>query len=139
MHQIFAFELLDGGVGEGHVAAVVDVGVEFVKLFMAVVFDDVAVVFARFGKFFDVVEEMRRLEFAVGDFAQMKNGQTRGQILIVGRVLRNQVGGGLDDGFVDVVGADAVVKLNVRFELDLGDGHVFQPLCRPSNHAVDFV
>ena len=103
----------------------VDVGIQLVKLFAAVVFDDVAVVFARFGEFFNMVEEMRRLKLAVGDFAQVENRQTRSEILVIGRFLRNQVGGGFDDGFVDVVGADAVVKLDVRFELDLGDGKRF--------------
>ena len=117
----------------------VDIGIQLVKLFAAVIFDDVAVVFARIGEFFNMVEEMRRFELAVSDFAQVENRQTRGEILIVGRILRNQVGSRLDDGFVDVVGADAVVKLNVRFELDLRYGNVSQAFRRPSNDAVDFV
>ena len=117
----------------------VDIGIQLVKFFLAVIFDDVAVVFARIGKFFNVVKEMRRFELAVSDFAQVENRQTRGEILIVGRILRNQVGRRLDDGFVDVVGTDAVVKLDVRFELDLRYGNVFQAFRRPSNDAVDFV
>ena len=40
---------------------------------------------------------------------------------------------------MDVVGADAVVKLNMRFEFDLGNRYVVQAHCRPSYHAVDFV
>ena len=60
-----------------------------------------------------MVEEMRRFKLAVSDFAQVENRQTRGEILIVGRILRNQVGSRLDDGFVNIVGADAVVKLDV--------------------------
>ena len=91
----------------------VDIGVKFVKLFAAVVFDDVAVVFARIGEFFNVVVEMGRFKIAIGYFTQMENGQPRGEILIVRRILRNQVGSRLNDGFVDVVGADAVVKLNM--------------------------
>ena len=91
----------------------VDIGIQLVKLFTAVIFDDVAVVFARIGEFFNVIEEMRRFELAVSDFAQVENRQTRGEILIVGRILRNQVGSRLDNGFVDVVGTDTVVKLNM--------------------------
>ena len=56
---------------------------------------------------------MGRFKIAIGYFTQMENGQPRGEILIVRRILRNQVGSRLNDGFVDVVGADAVVKLNM--------------------------
>src|SRR5690606_40905441 len=67
------------------------------------------------------------------------SGQARGQVLVVRRFRGDQVGGGLDDGFVDVAGADAVVKLDVGLEFHLGDGHVMQALGSPFQHAVDLV
>ena len=69
LNQIFAFELLHGGIREGHVAAVVDIGIQLVKFFATVICDDVAVVFACFGQFFNVIVEVRRFEFAISDFA----------------------------------------------------------------------
>ena len=51
MNQIFAFQLFYGSIREGHVAAVVDIGIQLVEFFAAVIFDDVAVVFACFGQF----------------------------------------------------------------------------------------
>src|SRR5690606_38558071 len=71
--------------------------------------------------------------------AQVEDGQARGQVLVVRRFRGDQVGGGLDDGFVDVAGADAVVELDVGLEFHLGDGHVMQALGSPFQHAVDLV
>ena len=139
LHQVLAFQLLDGGVGESQVAVVVDVRVEFVEFFAAVIGENVAVVAAGFGEFGHMVVKMRRLVVAVSYFAQVENRQPRSEILVIRRFFGNQVGCGLDDGFVDVVGADAVVKLDVRFEFDLGNRYVVQAHCRPSYHAVDFV
>ena len=87
MNQIFAFQLFYGSIREGHIAAVVDIGIQLVEFFAAVICDDVAVVFACFGQFFNVVVEVRRFEFAISDFAQMENGEAGGQILIIGRIL----------------------------------------------------
>ena len=65
----------------------VDIGIQLIKFFTAVICDDVAVVFACFGQFFNVIVEVRRFEFAISDFAQMENGEAGGQILIIGRIL----------------------------------------------------
>ena len=44
----------------------------------------------------------------------MENGEAGGQILIIRRILaEDQERRGLDDGFMDVVGTDTVVKLNI--------------------------
>ena len=40
---------------------------------------------------------------------------------------------------MDVVGADAVVELDVRFQLHLRHGHVIQAFGRPRYDLVDFV
>ena len=84
-------------------------------------------------------KQRRRLELAEGDFAQMENGQACGQILVVGGVGGNQIRRRLNDGFVNVVGADAVVKLNVRFQLHLRHRYIIQPCCGPGDNTVDFI
>ena len=139
LHQIFALELLDGTVRESHVALVVEIIVELVEFGAAVVGQKMAVVFARFGEFAHMVKQMRRLELAISNFAQMENRQTRSQILVIGRFLRNQVGRSFDNGFVNIVGADAVVKLDMRFELNLRHRNIVQTGCCPVDYAVDFI
>ena len=51
----------------------VNVRVEFVEFFAAVIGENVAVVAAGFGKFGHMVVKMRRLVVAIGDFAQVEN------------------------------------------------------------------
>lgn len=65
----------------------VDIGIQLVEFFAAVICDDVAVVFACFSQFFNVIVEVGRFEFAISDFAQMENGEAGGQILIIWRIL----------------------------------------------------
>ncbi len=69
----------------------------------------------------------------------MENRQTRSQILVIGRFLGNQVGRSFDNGFVNIVGADAVVKLDMRFELNLRHRNIVQTGCCPVDYAVDFI
>src|SRR5690606_41801463 len=57
------------------------------------------------------------------DLAQVEDGQAGRQVLVVGRVFRNEVGGRLDDGFVNVAGADAIVELD-RKSTRLNSSHV---------------
>ena len=59
--------------------------------------------------------------------------------MIVGSVFGNQVGSSFDDGFVDIVGTYAVVKLDMGFELDLRHGYIVEALCCSGNDAVDFI
>ena len=77
------------------------------------------VVFAHFGHAADMVEQVWRLIFAIRDFAQVENGQTGRQILIIGGFFGNQVGCRFDDGFVNVFGTDAVIELDVGLQFHL--------------------
>ena len=65
----------------------VDIGIQLVEFFAAVICDDVAVVFACLGQFFNVIVEVGRFKLAISDFAQMENGEAGSQILIIGRIL----------------------------------------------------
>ncbi|NUA46446.1 hypothetical protein HAT93_04195 [Dickeya solani] len=91
----------------------IDESVHLSKFVFRVVFQQMAIVFSHFDHFHYVVVQLRWFELAVGFLAQMEDSQTRGQILIVWAFAGDQVGGGLDDGFVDIGGLDAVVKLDV--------------------------
>ena len=139
LHQIFAFELLNRSVGEGHIAIVLDERVHLLELFFRVVFQQMSIVFAVFHHFRHVVEQRWRLKLAVGFFTQVENRQTGGEILVIWRLAGDKVRGGFDNGFVNVGGFDAVIELNVGTQFYLGDGYVIQPFCRPIQHAVDFV
>ena len=139
LYQIFAFELLNRSVGEGHIAIVLDKRIHLLELFFRVVFQQMSIVFAVFHHFRHVVEQRWRLKLAVGFFAQVENRQTSGEILVVRRVAGDQIRSGFDNGFVNIGGFNAVIELNVGTQFYLGDGYVIQPFCRPIQHAVDFV
>ena len=119
MNQIFPFQLLNCGVREIHVAPMVDKFVHLGKLFCGVIFQQMFVIFAHFNQFNRVVVQFRRFKLAVGFFTQMENSQTCSQILIVWSVTGDQVCGGLDDGFVNIRGADPIIKLDVRTQFHL--------------------
>ena len=53
--------------------------------------------------------------------------------------MNKHIGSSFDDGFMDVVGTDAVVKLDMRFELNLRHRNIVQTGCRPVDYAVDFI
>ena len=91
----------------------IDILVELVKLFFAVIFQNMGVVFAHFGHAADMVEQVWRLIFAIRNFAQMKNRQPRCQILIIGGFFGNQVRCRFDDGFMDIFGTNAVIELDM--------------------------
>ena len=116
-----------------------DERVHLLELFFRVVFQQMIVVFAHFNHFHDMVKQFWRFKLAVGFFAQMKNRQTGGQILIIRRFAGDQVGGSFDDCFMDIGGLDTVIKLNVGAQLDLRDRYVIQSFCRPIQNSVDFV
>ena len=69
----------------------------------------------------------------------MEDGQARGEILVIRRFAGDQVRGCLNDGFVDIGGFDAVVKLNVRAQFYLRNRNVIQSFCRPIQYTVDFI
>ena len=116
-----------------------DGGVQFVEFGARVVGQNVLIVFAIGSKLGHVVVQMRWLKLTKSDFAQMENGQTGRQILVIRGVGRNQIGRGFNDGFMDVIGAYAVVKLDMGFELHLRYRYIAQTFCRPSDDAVNFI
>src|SRR5690606_37674098 len=74
-----------------------------------------------------------------GFLAQMENGQTCGQVLIIWRGLRDQVRCCLDDGFMDIFRLNAVIELNMGLELNLRHGNMIQTFCGPRDNAVNFI
>ncbi|SVK47293.1 Uncharacterised protein [Acinetobacter baumannii] len=139
LHQILAFQLLDGGIREVHVAPVIDKGVHLLELFSAVVFQQMFIVFAHLDHARHVSVQLRRFELAVSLFTQVEDRQASGQVLIVRRIAGDQIGSGFDDGFVNVGGFDAVIKLNVGTQLYLRNRDVVQSFCGPIDDPVDFV
>src|SRR5690606_28226550 len=139
LYKVLAFQLLDGRVGEAHVAPVVDKAIQLVEFLAAVVFQQMGVVLAHLGQALYMVVQMRRLELAVSDFAQVEDRQASSDILIIGGLFRDKIGGGLNNGFVDVARANAIVKLNMRTQFDLGHRDVVQVLGGPINNTVDLV
>ncbi|MNE93937.1 hypothetical protein D3C80_1918470 [compost metagenome] len=71
------------------------------------------IVFAHLHHACNVVEQLRWLKLTVSFFTQMEDGEASGQILIVRCVTGDQIGCGLDDGFMNIGGFDAVIKLNM--------------------------
>ena len=114
-------------------------GVELLEFGLGVVLQQVLVVLAHVHQLGDVLVEVGRLELTIGLLAQVEDGQTGGHVLVIRALLGDKVSSGLDDGFVDVGGTDAVIELDVGFELHLGDRHVVESLGGPVEHAVDLV
>ncbi|MNP86026.1 hypothetical protein D3C76_1860230 [compost metagenome] len=54
----------------------------------------------------------------------MEDGQARGQILVIRRVARDQIGCCFDNGFMNIGSFDAVIKLNMGTQLYLRNGDV---------------
>ncbi|VFS78278.1 Uncharacterised protein [Kluyvera cryocrescens] len=75
LHQVFTFQLLHGSVGEGHVTFVNDERVHLLELFFRIVFQQMIVVFTQIDHAFDMGEQCRWLELAVGFFAQVEYRQ----------------------------------------------------------------
>ena len=139
LDQVLAFQLLDRGVGEGQVAAVIKVVVQGVEFVTAVVAQDVLIVALHLGQRGHVIEQVWRFELTIGYLAQMEDRQARGHVLIIRRLGGNQIGGGLDDGLVDILTADSVVQLDLGFQFDLRHRHIVQPLGGPLQNAMDLV
>ena len=139
LNQVFAFQLLDRGIREIHVTPVVEITIQHLKLFACVILQQMLVILAQPGQIGDMVKQMRRFKLAIGDFAQMENRQACRQILVIRGFFRNQVSGGFDDGFMDIIGADAIVKLDMGAQLHLRHRHIIQALCGPVDHAVNLV
>ncbi|CHH39743.1 Uncharacterised protein [Salmonella enterica subsp. enterica serovar Typhi] len=114
LHQIFPFQLLNGSVGEGHIAIVNDKRIHLLELFFRVVFQQMIVVFAKLNHFYHMVVKCGRLKLAEGFLTQVENRQTRSQVLIIRRIARDQVCGGLNDSFMDIGGLNPIIKLNMR-------------------------
>ena len=69
----------------------------------------------------------------------MENRQARGQVLVIRRVAGDKIRRRLDDGFMNIGGFDAVVELNVRTQLYLGDGDVMQTFRSPVQNTMNFI
>ncbi len=119
LHQIFPFQLLYCGIGEVHITPVVDKAVHLLELFGAVVFQQVAVIFAHIDHTLHLIVQLRRLKLAVGFFTQVEDRQACSHVLVIRRVTGNQVSSGFDNGFVDIRGSDPFVKLDMRAEFYL--------------------
>lgn len=139
MYQILAFQLLNGCVGEVHVAPVVEETVHLLELFFRVVFQQMMIVFTFLDHLHHVIVERRRLKLTEGFFTQMENRQTRGEVLVIRCVAGDQIRSGFNNGFVDVRGFDAVIELDMGAQLYTGNRNVIQSFCRPIQYAMDFV
>lgn len=117
----------------------VEKAIHLLEFVAAEVGQQVSVIFAHLHQAYDVVIQLGRLELAIGLLTQVEDRQARGHVLVVRGFTGDQIGGGLDDGFMDVRRADAVIKLDVGTQLNLGDGDVLQPFRRPVENPVDFV
>ncbi len=91
----------------------VDKSVHLLELFRAVIFQQVRVIFAQIDHAFDLLDQLRRLELAVGFFTQVEDGQAGGHVLVIRRITRDQVSGRLDHRFMNVGGANTFVELDV--------------------------
>ena len=116
-----------------------DKRVHLLELFFRIVFQQMIVVFTQIDHAFDMGEQCRWLELAVGFFAQVEYRQACSQVLVIRSVVRDQVCGGLDNGFMNIGRLHPVVELDVGAQLDLRDRHVMQPFRRPIQHAMNFV
>src|SRR5690606_23924244 len=114
LNQVLAFQLLDGTVGEVHVTPVIQMGIQLIELGGRVVVQQMRIVAAFLGLQRHVFELPWRFALTNGGFAQLENGQTGSQILVVRRIFVDQIRSRLDDRFVDVASASAVIELNVR-------------------------
>jgi hypothetical protein len=85
------------------------------------------VVFAQLNHFHHVIVQRWRFKLAVGFFTQVENGQACCQVLIIRRFTGDQVCRRFDDSFVDIRGLNAIVKLDMRSQFDLGDEKVLCP------------
>ena len=139
LYQILAFQLLHGSIGEVHVAPVVEETVHLLELFFRVVFQQMMIVFTLLDHLHHVIVKRRRLKLAEGFFTQVEDRQTRGEVLVIRRLAGDQVRSGFNNGFVDVRGFNAVIELDMRAQLYLGNRNVIQSFCRPIQYAMDFV
>ena len=129
--------LHDGRVGEIHVALVVDAAVKDVELLAGVHLEQFRVVHAQIDQLFDMVVQPGLPEIAESDLLDVEDREPGRQILVIRRVLRNQIRGGLDQRLVDVAGFDAVGELDFRPQLHQGGGDVAQPFRRPIDDLGD--
>src|SRR5690606_39000147 len=139
LNQVLAFQLLDGTVREVHVTPVIQMSIQLIELGARVVLQQMRIVATFLGLQGYVIEQAWRFKLTKSDFAQMENRQTGSQILVVRRIFGNQIRSRLDDRFVDVASANAVIELNVRAQLYLRDGHITQTFSGPINHSVNLV
>ncbi|CAH0264572.1 hypothetical protein SRABI106_02898 [Rahnella aquatilis] len=87
--------------------------VHLLELFSRVVFQQMFVVFTHFNHAGHLVDQFWWFKLAVGFFTQVEDRQTRGQILVIRCIFRDQISRRFDDGFVNISGFDAVIELDV--------------------------
>lgn len=133
MYQILAFQLLNGCVGEVHVAPVVEETVHLLELFFRVVFQQMMIVFTFLDHLHHVIVERWRLKLTEGFFTQMENRQTRGEVLVIRCVAGDQIRSGFNNGFVDVRGFDAVIELDMGAQLYREIETLFSPSAAQSS------
>ncbi len=114
-------------------------GVHRCDFFSGVIFEQMAVITLGLNHALHMIKQGRWLKTAVGFFAQMENIQARGQILIIGCFFRNQIGGGFDQGFMNLRRLDAVEKLQVGLKLHFRHRYVIKTLGSPGDYFVDFI
>ena len=69
----------------------------------------------------------------------MEHGQTGGQVLVVRRLGADEIGGGADQGLVNVGGFHAGIELDMGAQFDLRNGDIVEPFGGPGDDAVDLV
>ena len=113
LHQILALKLLDGGISKLHIAFMVQVLIQLLEFSLAVVTEQVGIVTAGIHQLFHMFIQSGRSELTIGLFAQMKHGQTGGQILVIWRISTDKIGGGPDQRFMNICRLDAVIELDM--------------------------
>ena len=70
-------------------------------------------------QFLHMLIQGRGGEFAIGLLAQMEHGQPGGQVLVIRRLGADEIGGGADQGLMNVGGFHARIKLDMGAQLDV--------------------
>ena len=97
----------------------IDERIHRIKLGFGVVAQQRLIIALLFYKMSNMIKQTRWLKFAIGFFTEMKNSQTRSEILIIGCFLRNEVSRRLNHGVMNILGANTIIHLQLRAHFHL--------------------
>ena len=117
----------------------VEMGIQLGEFGSAVVLQQMGVVTPLGHQFLHMLIQGRGREFAIGLLAQMEHGQTGGQVLVIRSLGADEIGGGPDQGLMDISRLHARIKLDMGAQLDLRNGDIVEPFGGPGHHTVDLV